>query len=49
MRNGGYLGTDLKLIQNSKLMLFKFCFLEILVLGSNPHFPNPHFFPFFIY
>ena len=35
MGNGGYPGTDLKLGQNSKFRIFKFCFLEFFVLGLN--------------
>ena len=32
MRNGGYPGADMKLRKNSKLKIFKFCFLELFVL-----------------
>ena len=35
MGNRDYPGTDLNLRQNSKFKIFKCCFLEIFVLGSN--------------
>ena len=35
MRNGDNPGTDLKLRQNSKFKILKFCFLDIFFSGSN--------------